>query len=100
MATTAPTPTAEKASSQAVTSLVLGVLGLACCQILAPVAWYLGNQELKSIREGRSSAAGKGVATAGMVLGLIGTLFVLLGLVWVFAFGGLAILGAFMEAAG
>jgi hypothetical protein len=100
---TAPPPAVDKAGSQATTSLVLGILGLVCCQLLSPVAWYIGNQELRSIREGRSPAAGQGTASAGMILGVVGSVFlamgVLMGIIWVFVFGGLAALAAFLDAA-
>ena len=94
MATTAAP---DKPSSQAVTALVLGLLGFVCCQILGPVAWYLGNQEQRSIREGRSSAAGQGFATAGVILGIIGTVLLVFSLFWIFAMGGLAIVGGILE---
>ena len=32
------------------TALVLGILGVVCCGLLAPIAWYRGNQELQAIR--------------------------------------------------
>ena len=94
MATTAAP---DKPSSQAVTALVLGILSFVCCQILGPVAWYLGNQEQRSIREGRSSAAGQGFATAGMILGIIGTVLLVFSLIWIFALGGMAIVGGILE---
>jgi hypothetical protein len=98
MATHVPSA-AEKPSSQAVTALVLGILGVVqCCPLLAPIAWYLGNQELRSIREGRSSAAGQGVAQAGMILGIIGTVLLVFWLIWVFLMGGMAVLSGIMEA--
>ena len=93
----AATAAPDKPSSQAVTALVLGILSVVCCQILGPVAWYLGNQEQRSIREGRSSAAGQGFATAGVILGIIGTVFLVFGLFWVFAMGGMAVVGAMLE---
>lgn len=93
----AATAAPDKPSSQAVTALVLGLLGFVCCQILGPVAWYLGNQEQRSIREGRSSAAGQGFATAGVVLGIIDTVLLVFGLFWVFAMGGMAIVGGILE---
>jgi cellobiose-specific phosphotransferase system component IIC len=99
MATT-PTPAVDKASSQAVTALILGILGILCCQLLAPIAWYLGNQELRSIKEGRSAAAGQGFASAGKIMGIIGTVLFVLSLIWIFGFGGLAIIEAMREAGG
>lgn len=63
--------------SQSVTVLVLGILGLVVCQVLAPFAWYLGNQEITAIDAGRRPPENRGMAVAGRVLGIIGT--VLLG---------------------
>jgi hypothetical protein len=80
----------EKASSQAVTALVLGILGLICCGIMAPIAWILGSSELKKINARISSAEGKGYATAGKILGIIGTIFLILGILWVILWFGLA----------
>ncbi len=89
--------TSPAASGRATTALVLGILGLLCCQFLGPVAWVLGNQELKAIRAGSSPASGEGVAKAGKILGIIGT--VLLGLVclWILFMGGLAVLAGILS---
>ena len=92
-----PPPAPDKPSSQAITALILGILGFICCQIVSPVAWYLGNQELRSIREGRSSPAGQGLALAGKILGIIGTVLVVVGLIWIVAFGGWAVIQAMRE---
>jgi hypothetical protein len=98
--TPTPTATVEKASSQAITALVLGIVGFLCCQLAAPVAWYLGTQELRAINEGRSPRAGQGMATAGKILGIIGTALFVLSLVWIFFFGGMAMIEAMRQGAG
>ena len=67
---------------------------MTCCGILAPIAWYLGNQEIKAIREGRSPAAGEGIAKAGLILGVRGTIWTVLWLLWIFFMGGMAFLSA------
>ena len=72
--------------------LVLGILGIVCCGLLAPVAWFMGSAELKSIRSGSSPAAGEGLAKAGMILGIIGSVLLILSLLWIFFAGGMAIL--------
>ncbi|HEY7213155.1 MAG TPA: DUF4190 domain-containing protein [Thermoanaerobaculia bacterium] len=83
----------QSASTQAIMSLVLGILSIVtCCGILAPIAWYLGSQEQKAIREGRSPAAGEGLAKAGMILGIIGTVLLIFGILWIFFWGGMAML--------
>jgi hypothetical protein len=89
----------SKPSSRATTALVLGILGFVCCQLCAPFAWYTGSQELKAIKSGQSPAAGQGFATAGMVLGVIGSILLVFALLWVFFFGGMAIIAAMSEAA-
>jgi hypothetical protein len=91
---TQPTPTA---SSQATTALILGIVSIVCCQLLGPVAWFLGNQELKAIREGRSPAAGEGLAKAGWILGIISSIILAFSLLWVLFFGGMAFIQAMMH---
>ena len=85
-------PVAASASNQAITALVLGILGVICCNFAAPVAWYLGHSELRAIREGRAPAAGEGMAMAGKIMGIIGTIILVFGLLWVLFFGGMAVL--------
>ena len=89
-----PGAAGEKASSRATTALILGILGFVCCQLCAPFAWYMGNQENKAIKAGQSPAAGQGFATAGMILGIIGSIFLIFGLLWIFFFGGMAMISA------
>ncbi len=84
----------QSASTQAIASLVLGILSLICCPLLAPIAWFIGNQELKAVREGRSPAAGEGIAKAGLILGIIGTIWMILVALWIFLWGGMAVLSA------
>jgi uncharacterized membrane protein YjgN (DUF898 family) len=81
----------QSSSTQAITSLVLGILGVICCGLLAPIAWFLGAQETKAIREGRSPVAGEGLAKAGMILGIIGSIILVLSICWIFFMGGMAI---------
>ena len=95
-----PPPSApqEKASGQAITALIMGILGIICCALLGPVAWYLGNKEGKAILEGTSPKAGEGLAKVGKILGIIGTVLLVLWVIWVIFFGGMAVIGAMMEA--
>jgi hypothetical protein len=61
-------------ASQATMALVFSILGFFCCQLLCIAGWYTGSQELKGIRAGRRDPSNKGTATAGMVIGIVGTL--------------------------
>lgn len=87
-------PQQQSASTTAIMSLVFGILGVICCGLMGPIAWYLGNQELKAIQAGTSPAAGDGLAKAGMILGIVGSIFFCLTLVWIFFMGGMAMLSA------
>lgn len=96
VANPAPTPSA---STQAIVALVVGLVSvMTCCGMpLAPIAWYLGNQELKAIAEGRSPAAGNSLAMAAKILGMVGTLMMAVTLVWIFFMGGFVILQAWLS---
>ena len=59
--------------SQAATALVLGILSIVLCQLLGPVAWKLGSDEMRAITEGRRSPEGLGLAQAGRICGIVGT---------------------------
>lgn len=96
-------------SGRATWSLVLGLLGLfcgGCCLgiFCSPLAWFLGASEVSDIRRGLAPPSGEGRATAGKILGIIGTILTLLGFVagvlWVFLAGGLAVLGGVLEGMG
>lgn len=103
MSSQAPSPPASPAlprSSQATVTLILGILSVLCCYILGPVAWYLGKSDLDQIKAGQLSREDEGLAKAGMILGIIGTIFLVLALIWTIFFGGLAIVGGLMEASG
>lgn len=93
-----PAPQQPSASNRALTALVVGLVSvMTCCGLpLAPVAWYLGNQELKAIAEGRSPATGNGMAMAAKILGMVGTLMMAVIAVWIFFMGGMVILQAWL----
>jgi len=59
--------------------LVLGILGLVLFGVLSPIAWWLGAAELRDIQSGLAPQSGQGLATAGMILGIIGTVIWVLG---------------------
>lgn len=65
--------------SQATVALVLGILGLVLCQILGPIAWVMGNNEVTAIDAGKRNPANRSTAQAGKILGIIGTVFLIIG---------------------
>ena len=79
--------------SRAGSVLTLGILSLALCAIMGPIAWSMGNEELRRIDCGLTPPQGRGTAQAGRICGIIGTSFLLLAGV-MFLFGFLAAAGA------
>lgn len=80
------------AQSKATMILVFGILGIVCCGLLAPVAWYMGKNEVRMIEAGQLPASTLGTAKAGMICGIVGTILLALSLVWIFFAGGMAML--------
>ena len=77
---TAQPPVQYPESSQATTALVLSILGLVLCWVLPPVAWVIANGELRGIAEGRRDPNGRGMATAARIMGIIGTVLLIIGI--------------------
>ena len=90
----------QSASTQSIVSLVLGILGFVCCPLFAPVGWFLASQELKAVQAGASPPASEGIAKAGMIVGIIGTVYMGLVLLWFFFMGGMIMLSAFADQLG
>lgn len=67
----------------ATTALVLGILGLVLCQLLSPFAWASGSRVVAEIDASRGSYGGRGLANAGRICGIIGTVMMAIGLVFV-----------------
>jgi uncharacterized membrane protein YjgN (DUF898 family) len=66
---------------RATTSLVLGILGFLLCQLLAPVAWVVGKRTKDEIDASGGRYGGRASAQAGYLLGVLGTVLVLLVLI-------------------
>jgi uncharacterized membrane protein YjgN (DUF898 family) len=66
--------------------LVLGILGLVLCQLLAPVAWIMGNTAVREIDESGGRYGGRGSAQAGRICGIIGTVLLVLSIVFLVGF--------------
>jgi len=93
-------PASPSGSSQATTALVVGILSFVCCNLAGPIAWWLGRKEIDAIKAGQSPEAGQGLAMAGMILGIVATILLAFGLLWVLFFGGMAVLSALAQSAG
>ncbi|MCA9119075.1 MAG: hypothetical protein H6822_23360 [Planctomycetaceae bacterium] len=60
--------------------LTLSILGFACCQIFSVAAWVMGHGDLKEINAGRMDPQGRGLTQAGMIIGIVGTVLMILGI--------------------
>jgi hypothetical protein len=66
----------------ATASLILGILGVVCCGILAPVAAILGFMSRNRIAQSGGALGGGGLAMAGLILGIIGTVLWIIGIIF------------------
>jgi ABC-type Fe3+ transport system permease subunit len=83
-------------ASSAVAALVLGILGVVLCPLCGPVAWVLGRKAEQEVDASGGRIGGRGLGTAGKILGIIGTLFIVLFVVLLFL-GTMTNVGAFSD---
>jgi len=65
--------------------LIWGIVGVSCCAVGAPIAWIRGRRVLREIAASGGTMGGRSAALVGYVLGIIGTLWILICIV-----GGIA----------
>jgi uncharacterized membrane-anchored protein len=75
-----PSPYGGGGGHSPTTALVLGILGLVICGLLAPFAWYIGSKAYEE--------TGDGMAKAGQILGIVGTIFLVITIIAAFAILG------------
>jgi hypothetical protein len=76
----APVRAAEYAPHRGMMILIFGILGLVVCSIFAPIAWIMGNGDLKEIRAGRMDPEGESLTNVGRILGMVGSILAVLSL--------------------
>jgi hypothetical protein len=59
--------------------LVLGIAGFLVAGVISPVAWILGSRAMKEIRATGSHPANEQLIVVGRILGIIGTVLLILG---------------------
>lgn len=78
--------------------LALGIVGIVICFITGIIAWVMGMNDLKEMKEGQRDKEGESLTKAGMICGIIATALAVLGLLWtLFVFvllGSTGVLGA------
>jgi len=73
--------------------LVFGILGLVVCIIFGILAWIFGNADIAEMDAGRMDPTGRGMTSAGRVLGMVACILAIVGVViavLVMAVGGVA----------
>ena len=65
---------------RATAALVLGIVGLVLCSVAAPFAWVIGRNAVREIDQSQGILTGRGQAQAGAILGIIGTVLLVIGL--------------------
>lgn len=83
-----------------ITILVLGILSLLCCSPLGIAAWLMGNTALKEIDAEPGRYGNRQIVQIGRILGIIGVVLLVLSILWIFLFGGLAVLTSGTETMG
>lgn len=73
----------SQAPHRGVLILVLGILSIVICQLLGPVAWIMGKGDLQKIDAGQMDREGRGLTQAGMICGIVGTVLLILSLLWI-----------------
>ena len=71
-------PPVPPAHRQAMTAMVLGIVGLLCCSPAAPFAIWLGHKAMREIDASGGQLSGRGQAQAGFILGIIGTVLLVI----------------------
>jgi len=61
------------------TILAFGILSLVVCSVLGPIAWAMGNEEMRRIDSGQAPEDGRSNATAGRICGIIASVMLMLG---------------------
>jgi hypothetical protein len=67
---------------RATMSMILGILGLVICTVIAPFAWRIGKKTMDEIDASGGRLGGRGMAQAGYIMGIIGTVVLVLGVLF------------------
>jgi hypothetical protein len=72
-------------NQKSVIALILGILSVICCPICGPIAFFIGRQAMAEVDASGGAQSGRGLAQAGFILGIIGSVFLVLAvLYWIF----------------
>ena len=74
--------------------LVLGILGIICCGFLAPVTWVMSNSAMATLNAGGGQESDRSMVNIARILGIVGTVLLVISILWLVLGGGLAALTA------
>jgi hypothetical protein len=63
--------------------MILGIVGVVICGFTAPFALVIGRRAMNEIDASGGTLGGRGMAQAGFILGIVGSVFLVLGLLYV-----------------
>ena len=72
---------------QAMTAMILGIVGLLCFSPAAPFAIWLGHKAMREIDASGGQLSGRGKAQAAFIMGIIGTVLLVLLVTYLIATG-------------
>ncbi|CAN5142617.1 hypothetical protein BH09ACT10_BH09ACT10_02510 [soil metagenome] len=75
-------PAVPQTNKKALWSMITGILGLACCGPVGIVAIVLSTQGKSEIEMSGGQQTGLGLAKAGLILGILSCVFMVIGLVY------------------
>ncbi|MET8872490.1 DUF4190 domain-containing protein [Nocardia sp. NPDC004604] len=78
---------------QAITIMILGILGLLLCQFLGPVAWVMGKKALNEIDASGGAIGGRSSVMAGYVCGIVSSILLILTILFIITMVILTVLG-------
>ena len=79
-----PAPVVPSKPDRGVMILVFGILGVVCCVAFGIAAWVMGNGDLSEMDAGRMDPTGRGLTTAGKIIGIVSVGLAILSVVgWV-----------------
>ena len=78
---------------QAITVLVLGILGLVVCGVIGPFAWVMGNRVVREIDASGGTVGGRTEANIGRILGIVATVLLVVAAVFAVGIIGLVVVG-------
>jgi hypothetical protein len=68
--------------------LALGLIGLLACAPVGIAAWLMSTSDLKAMERGEMDPEGKGLTTAGKVIGIVATIYFVLQMFCVIGYFG------------